>query len=162
MDRVTQDMAVTIRFTLKTEIAPGKFREQPETETRFIFRVEEQAPTLESALEGAEPGHRFSLHIPAVEIYGEHDPALIKEIPKKGLVKQRIREGQFYRQMKMGSLVSFKILAVKDDTVVADFNEPLAGISAYIEGEVVAVEPATEAQIAAARESQRRRKIGCE
>lgn len=161
MDTIQPNMAVTIRFTLKTEIAPGEFREQPERETRFIFGVEEQVPTLETALEGATVGHRFSLRIPAAEIYGEHDPALIREIPKQGLVKQRIREGKFYRQMKMGSLVSFKILEVRQGTVLVDFNEPMAGISAWVEGEVVALRQATEAEIAEARESHRRKKIGC-
>ncbi len=161
METIRQDMAVTIRFSLKTEIAPGEFKEQPETKTRFIFGVEEQIPTLEAALEGASVGQKFSLHIPASEIYGEHDPALIREIPKQGLVKQRLREGKFYRQMKMGSLVSFKILEVRQDTVLVDFNEPMAGIAAFVDGEVVAVRPATETEIAEAHESHRRKKIGC-
>jgi FKBP-type peptidyl-prolyl cis-trans isomerase SlyD len=147
---------------MTTEIAPGEFKKLPEEEVRFIFGVEEQVPTLEEALNGAETGQKFALQIPASEIYGEHDPSLVREIPKKGLVRQRLREGKFYRQMKMGSLVSFKVLEVREDTVLVDFNEPMAGISASMEGEVVAIEPATEAEIAAARESQRRKRIGCE
>ena len=161
MDRVEQDCAVTVKFTMNTEIAPGEFRERPEEEVRFIYGVEEQVPALEKALEGAPVGHRFSIHIPAGEIYGEHDPSLIREIPKKGLVKQRIREGKFYRQMKMGCLVSFKILEVRPDTVLADFNKPMAGISATMHGEVVAVRKADKAEIAAAREAQEKRRIGC-
>jgi FKBP-type peptidyl-prolyl cis-trans isomerase SlyD len=161
METVKQDAAVTIRFNLKTEIAPGKFKEQPETTTRFIFGVEEQVPTLESALAGAGVGHRFSLHIPPSEIYGDHDPDLIREIPRQGLVKQRLREGQYYRQMKIGSLVSFKILEVRENTVLVDFNEPMAGISAFVDGEVAAIGQASEAEIVEARESHRRKKIGC-
>jgi FKBP-type peptidyl-prolyl cis-trans isomerase SlyD len=161
MDTIQPNMAVTIHFTLKTEIAPGEFRERPETETSFVFGVEEQVPTLEAALEGAAVGHRFSVHIPASEIYGERDPALIREIPKQGLIKQRLQEGQYYRQMKMGSLVSFKVLEVRQDTVLVDFNEPMAGLSASVEGEVAAVRQATEVEIAEARESQRKKKIGC-
>jgi len=161
MDRVEQDCAVTIRFEMSTEIFPGEFKERPEDEVRFIFGVEEQVPALEKVLGGAEVGQKFSLKIPASEIYGEHDPSLIREIPKPGLVKQRIKEGKFYRQMKMGSLVSFKILEVRPDTVLADFNKPMAGISASMRGEVVAIRRASEAEIAAAREDQRRKKIGC-
>ena len=162
MDRIAQDAAVTIRFTITTEIAPGEFKKPPEEEVRFIFGVEEQVPTLEKALEGARVGQKFVLEIPPSEIYGEHDPSLIREIPKQGLIKQRLREGKFYRQMKMGSLVSFKILEVREDTVLVDLNGPMAGISASIDVKVMAIEPATEAEIAAAGESQRRKKIGCE
>ena len=161
MDRVEQDSTVTIRFTMSTEISPGEFKERPEDEVRFIFGVEEQVPALEKILEGAEVGQKFRLQIPASEIYGEHDPSLIREIPKEGLVKQRVKEGKFYRQMKMGSLVSFKILEVKPDTVLVDFNEPMAGISASMRGEVVAIRRADKAEIATAREDQRRKKIGC-
>jgi len=161
MDVIKQDAMVTLRFTMRTEIAPGKFKERPETETRFVFGVEEQVPTLEAALEGKAAGYSFSLHIPASEIYGEHDPALIREIPKQGLVKQRLREGKFYRQMKMGSLVSFKVLEVRPDTVLVDFNEPMAGISSFVEGKVVSVRPASQAEIAEAHESHLKKKIGC-
>lgn len=100
MDTIQQDAFVTIRFTQKTEIAPGEFKVRPETEVAFIFGVEEQVPTLEAALMGAAVGQKFNLHIPASEIYGEHDPALIREIPKQGLIKQRLKKGEFYRQMK--------------------------------------------------------------
>ena len=161
MDRVEQDCAVTMKFTMSTEISPGEFKERPEDEVRFIFGVEDQVPTLEKALEGVETGRKFSLQIPASEIYGAHDPSLIREIPKEGLIKQRLKEGKFYRQMKMGSLVSFKILEVRPDTVLADFNKPMAGISASMRGEVVAIRKADKAEIAAAREAQRKKRIGC-
>ena len=161
MDRVEQDCAVTIRLKMITEISQGVFKERPEDEVRFIFGIEEQVPTLEKALEGAEVGQKFSLQIPASEIYGAHDPLLTREIPKKGLIRQRLKEGKFYRQMKMGSLVSFKILEVRPDTVLVDFNKPMAGISASISGEVVAIRRADKAEIAAAREAQRKKKIGC-
>jgi len=161
MDTIQSNSIVTIRFTLRTEIAPGEFKDRPETETTFVFKVEEQVPSLEEALEGATVGHRFSLCIPPSEIYGEYDPALIREIPKQGLIKQRLRAGQFYRQMKMGSLVSFKVLEVRKDTVLVDFNEPMAGLSAWVDGVVTAVRPATKAEIAEAHENHRRKKIGC-
>lgn len=161
MDTIESNTAVTIRFTLRTEVAPGEFRERPETQVRFIFGIEEQVPTLEKALEGKTAGDRFSLHIPASEIYGERDSTLIQEIPKQGLIKQRVREGEYYRQMKMGSLVSYKVLEIREDTVLVDFNEPMAGISALVSGEVVDVRQASEAEIAEARENHRRKKIGC-
>ena len=161
MDRAEQGCEITIRFTMSTEISPGEFKERSEDEVRFIFGVEEQVPTLEKALEGAETGQKFSLQIPASEIYGAHDPSLIREIPREGLIRQRLKEGKFYRQMKMGSLVSFKVLEVRPDTVLADFNKPMAGISASMSGEVMAIRRADKTEIAAAREARRKKRIGC-
>jgi FKBP-type peptidyl-prolyl cis-trans isomerase SlyD len=117
---------------------------------------------LEEALEGCLPGQKVSLDIPPSEIYGDHDPELIREIPKKGLVKQRVREGRFYRQMKKGSLISFKILEVRPETVLADFNRPMAGISVSLKVEVLQITDATKEEIDAAVEAQIRKGIGCE
>ena len=77
------------------------------------------------------------------------------------MLKQRIREGQYYRQIKMGSLVQFKVLEIKDDTILVDFNKPTAGISALMEGEVLAVRRPTDEEISKAEENQRKREIGC-
>ncbi len=161
MEKIAQDSSVTIRFTMQTRTADGEISKRPEEELFFIFGVQTQAPSLEKALEGAQAGDRLSLNLPPSEVYGEYDPSLVREIPKKGLIKQRIKEGKYYRQMKMGSLVSFKILEIKPDTVVADFNKPMAGISVTIDLEVVAVRKSTSEEIKAAYEMQAKRDIGC-
>ncbi len=161
MERIEQDSTVTIKFTMQTRMPDGELQERPPEELSFIFGVQTQAPTLEKALEGAQTGDKFSLHLPPSEVYGEHDPSLIREIPKKGLIKQRIKEGKFYRQMKMGSLVSFKILEIRPDTVLVDFNKPMAGISVTIDGEVLSVRKSTTEEVKAAYEMQAKRDIGC-
>lgn len=161
MEKIAPNAAVTVRYALRTRLPDGTGSERPPETFGFVFGVERQVPTLESALEGAGVGEKISVHVPPAEIYGEYDPVLIKEIPKKGLIKQRLRPGQFYRQMKKGALVSFKVREVKSATVVADFNRPMAGISADIDLEVLKVRQATEEEIAAAREAQLKRNIGC-
>ena len=91
----------------------------------------------------------------------EYDPSLTREIPKKGLIKQRVKEGQYYRQMKKGCLVSFKVLEVRPQTVLADFNEPLAGISVSVDLKILSIRDASKAEIDAAHESQLKKSIGC-
>jgi FKBP-type peptidyl-prolyl cis-trans isomerase SlyD len=162
MERIEKLSAVTIRLKIMAQLPKGQKQDPVRQEFEFIFGVEHQVPTLEKELEGAQAGHQFNLMVPPHELYGDHDTELIREIPKEGLLKQRVREGKYYRQMKMGSLVEFKVLEIKDDTVLVDFNKPLAGISALMEGEVVAVRKPTEDEISKAEESQRRREIGCE
>ncbi|MCP4579351.1 MAG: hypothetical protein GY846_24015 [Deltaproteobacteria bacterium] len=162
MERIEKMCAVTIRLKISAQLPKGQTQDPVRQEFEFIFGVEHQVPTLEKALEGTPAGHQFSLVVPPDELYGAHDAELIREIPKEGLLKQRVREGEYYRQMKMGSLVEFKVLEIKDDTILVDFNKPLAGISALMEGEVLAVRKPTEEEISKAEETQRKREIGCE
>ena len=103
----------------------------------------------------------MSLSVPASEIYGEHDPKLVVEIPRKGLIRQRLEEGKFYRQIRKGSLLTFKVLEIRKETVLADFNKPLAGIGVSMDIEILDVRDASEEEVRAAAEAERRKRIGC-
>jgi FKBP-type peptidyl-prolyl cis-trans isomerase SlyD len=161
MEQVAKDAMVEMKFRMRTHLPDGSTKERPEETLAFIFGVERQPDALEKAMEGAHAGDRMEVCIPPSQIYGEHDPALLHEIPKEGLVRQRIKKGRFYRQMKKGALVSFKILEVRPDTVLADFNKAMAGISVSVDLEIINVRKARREEIAAAAESQAKRSIGC-
>jgi FKBP-type peptidyl-prolyl cis-trans isomerase SlyD len=161
MESVQPDKRVAVKYRMRTHLLDGTVKDHPEEELSFIFGVDRQVPSLEKAMEDCCVGDRLSITIPAREIYGEYDPSLTKEIPRKGLIKQRLKEGQYYRQMKQGCLVSFKVLELKPDTVVADFNEPLAGISVSMDLEILALRDASGDEIDAAREAQVKKSIGC-
>jgi len=53
------------------------------------------------------------------------------------------------------------VLEIRPDTILADFNPPMAGISAVVDLEVTSVRKATEQEIASAREAEAKRRIGC-
>ena len=161
MESVQTDKRVTVRYRMRTQLRDGTVKNAPEQEMSFIFGVDRQVPTMEKALEGRRESETLSLTIPAGEIYGEYDPSLTREIPKTGLIKQRVKEGQYYRQMKKGCLVSFKVLEVRPQTVLADFNEPLAGISVSVDLKILSIRDASKAEIDAAHESQLKKSIGC-
>ena len=158
---VQPEKMVTLKYTLVSSLLDGTVKNHPQEEMTFVFGVERQILSIEQALQGCRQGEKKKITIPAKEIYGEYDPNLVREIPKKGLVKQRLVEGQFYRQMKMGTLVSFKVKEVRPQTVLADFNEPLAGIVVSLDLEVLALRDASKAEIEEASERQMKKSIGC-
>ena len=158
---VQPEKMVTLRYTMKLSLLDGTVKNHPQEEMTFVFGVERQVPALEQALQGCRQGEKKTITVPAKQIYGEYDSNLVREIPKKGLVRQRLVEGQFYRQMKMGTLVSFKVKEVRPQTVLADFNEPLAGIVVSMDFEVLALRKATKAEIEEAAERQMKKTIGC-
>ncbi|MEW6668869.1 MAG: FKBP-type peptidyl-prolyl cis-trans isomerase [Thermodesulfobacteriota bacterium] len=161
MDVIQSRKMVTLKYTQRTVFGEGTCPERPEERMSFVFGVERQVPSLEKALEGRRTGDRLSLSIPASEIYGEHDPKLVVEIPRKGLVSQRLKEGQLYRQIRRGCLLSFKVLELRRETVLADFNKPLAGIGVSMELEILDVRDASEEEVRVAAEAERRKRIGC-
>ena len=161
MATIQSDKAVTISYVMQTRLEDGSAKDHPEATMTFIFGVDRQVPALEKALEGRSAGESLRVDIPASEIYGVHDPALIREIPKKGLIKQRLKQGQYYRQMKMGSLISFKVLEMRENSVLADFNRPMAGIAVTMDLEIKKIRDATQKEIEDAIEAQMKKNIGC-
>jgi len=161
MESVQLEKMVTITYHMMTHLTDGAVKDHQEEAITFVYGVERQVPTLERALEGCHVGDRKNITIPSSEIYGEHDPRLIAEIPRKGLLKQRLVQGQYYRQMKKGKLISFKVLDILPHTVMADFNDPLAGIEVSMDLEVTAIRDASVEEVEAAREAQVKRRIGC-
>ncbi|MBN1104257.1 MAG: FKBP-type peptidyl-prolyl cis-trans isomerase [Deltaproteobacteria bacterium] len=161
MATIQSEKRVSLRYVMRTHLPDGTVTDRPEERISFVYGVERQVPTLEKALEGRREGETLSLSIPPAEVYGEHDPVLIVEIPKKGLITQRLKEGQFYRQMKMGTLVSFRVLEIRPDTVLVDFNKPLVGIRVSMDLEILYVRDADQEEIRAARENERKKSIGC-
>jgi FKBP-type peptidyl-prolyl cis-trans isomerase SlyD len=159
--RVAQDKVVRIAYKMKTFLRDGTVKEGKPEEIEFIYGVNRQVPSLEKALEGAAVGDKIKVEVKPEEIYGEYDPQLVREIPKKGLIKQRIQKDTYYRQMKYGSLISFKVLEIKPETIVADFNKPMAGISVLLEAEVIGLRSASPQEINAAMESEIKKSIGC-
>jgi FKBP-type peptidyl-prolyl cis-trans isomerase SlyD len=161
MDSVQIEKRVTVAYHMMTHLTDGTIKDHSQEALTFVYGVERQVPTLERALEGCHVGDRKNITIPSSEIYGEHDPRLIAEIPKKGFLKQRLVKGQYYRQMKKGKLISFKVLDILPHTVLADFNDPLAGIEVSMELEVTAIGDASPEEVEAAREAQVKKRIGC-
>jgi FKBP-type peptidyl-prolyl cis-trans isomerase SlyD len=154
---------VTLRYKMQVILSDGKrLDKEHERVIDFIYGVEEQPKSLEKAIYGAKKGDRLKVHIPARELYGERDENLVREIPKKGLIKQRVRKGQYYRQIKNGTLISFKVLDIKSDSVVADFNPPMAGVSTDLDIEILDVRKASSSEIELAKKVEAKRKIGCE
>lgn len=161
MDSVQIEKMVTVKYRMMTHLKDGTAKDHREEEMTFVYGVERQVPSLERALEGCRVGDRKAVTIPPGEIYGDHDPRLIAEIPRKGLLKQRLVPGQYYRQIKQGKLISFKVLELLPHTVRADFNHPLAGIEVSMQFEVTGIRDASPEEIETAREAQLKRRIGC-
>jgi len=162
-EKIDYGSKVRLKYRMQVKLPDGRDAEKEyEAVLDFVYGVEEQTKSLEKAIRGAKKGDKIQVYVPPAELYGERDKNLIREIPKKGLIKQRVRKGYYYRQIKNGALVSFKVLDIKDDTVIADFNPPLAGVSAILDVDIIDVKKATEEEIESAKRREAKRKIGCE
>jgi FKBP-type peptidyl-prolyl cis-trans isomerase 2 len=82
-------------------------------------------PALEKELLGLHVGDRKKISIPAAEAYGPVDPDAFREVPI-GKVPEEARQAGVELRIQ-GYDGPVRVHEVKTDTVVLDFNHPLAG-----------------------------------
>ena len=86
-------------------------------------------PGLEHQIEGMKVGDSKSVVVAAKDAYGVLNPEAFQEVPKKNLPKEMPLEIGMVLKMTTPEGEAFPgvIKEIKEDSVIVDFNHPLAG-----------------------------------
>ncbi len=147
MSQVKECMMVTLEYRLRTSSIDGTSNEVGPVNCDFVYGVELQYPSVESALQNKASGDRVKVYIPPEELFGAYDQELVRELPRSDFKQERLQVGRIYREMRKKSLVQFLVRELRDDIVVADFNDPHAGSYAEFDILVKDVRPATKGEM---------------
>ena len=147
MQQVKECMMVTIEYRLRTTGRDGKRTEAPPATVSFIYGVDVQYPSVETALMNKLPGDKVQVYVPPEELFGLYDETLVRELPREDYKQERLKVGEMYREMKLKTLVQFLVKELRDDVVVADFNDFRAGSSAEFDIEVKEVREASKSEL---------------
>lgn len=147
MQQVKECMMVTIEYRVRTKGPNGEENEIPPQTCSFVYGVNAQYPSIETALMNKLPGDRVQVHIPPEELYGHYDEELVRELPREDYKQDRLKAGKVYREMRKKCLVQFMVKDLKDDLIIADFNDPRSGTSAEFDILVKEVREATKNEL---------------
>jgi FKBP-type peptidyl-prolyl cis-trans isomerase 2 len=92
---------------------------------------------VESAVEGMEVGQAKQAVVPPTEGYGDTDPNAFAEVSKDRLPREIEVGTQLHGKDASGREIRPIVSAIKDETVLLDFNHPLAGKTLYFDLKVV-------------------------
>ena len=140
---VTSGTQVAVEYTLKLEdqvVVESNVGSTPFTYVQGSHRI---VPGLENALEGMKIGESKQVKVPPEEGYGAVNPEAFLEVAKEKVPSDAQTVGaQLQGQNASGQLVRARVAEVKDNTVVVDFNHPLAGKTLYFEVKVLDIQQA--------------------
>lgn len=113
----------------------------PANPLQFVCGRGDVIAGLERELIGMEAGQTRSFAIRAEDAYGPRDDSLVQELPRAGLpADQQLEPGQrFSYRSERGAELTYRIQEVRPETIVADFNHPLAGETLLCDVEVLEV-----------------------
>ena len=147
--RVATDTVVTIEY--RAHLTDGGLVDSTDHcgPVTYLHGNEQIFPELERAVDGLLPGEERRLSLSAKESYGEHRPELVRRMPRAQLPPELVLEvGKRYTvRPPRGEPMKFKLVAIEDEDVLGDFNNPAAGQGLEIWARVVAVRPATPEEI---------------
>ncbi|MDH3442632.1 MAG: peptidylprolyl isomerase [Deltaproteobacteria bacterium] len=99
-------------------------------------------PGLEKGLTGMDVDEEKSLRVEPEDAFGPLDPNHFKEVPKSDVPEAALTVGApLGAQGPNGEKVVIYVHEVKEESVVLDFNHPLAGKTLNFDIKVLEVEP---------------------
>jgi FKBP-type peptidyl-prolyl cis-trans isomerase SlyD len=110
---------------------------EPMTYTQGAHEI---VPGLETALEGMKKGERKHIAVAPADGYGPIDPQAVREVRKELIPAAAQKVGaQLQGQTDDGSTAFPIVKEIKEETVVLDFNHPLAGKTLHFDVTVLAI-----------------------
>ena len=136
-ETVSKGKVVSLEYTLKLEdnqVVDSNVGKVPLT---YMQGANEIIPGLESAVEGMTLGQAKHVVVAPSQGYGDRNLNAFQEIPKEKVPKD-VRVGtRLHGKDKAGQDVRPIVIEVKNDTVLLDFNHPLAGKTLFFDLKVV-------------------------
>ncbi len=140
---VSSGKKVSLQYTLKlddNEVADSNVGSEPLT---FVNGTRQIIPELEKALQGMKVGEKKLVTIQADDGYGVINTDAFKEIEKEQIPPEGLKVGaELQGKGSDGQVVSSRVVEIKEETVVLDFNHPLAGKTLYFDVKILDIEEA--------------------
>ena len=151
--KVGKDRVVTLTYTLRFNNAEGEIIQKVDEEKPFIhlFGNGTLLPKFESNIDGLEPESEFEFGLTPEEGYGELTDEAIIELEKSIFEKDGKVDDEL---LKIGNMITMqdqeghpldgRVIEIKSDKVIMDFNHALAGKNLFFSGKVLDVREASE------------------
>ncbi len=139
---VSNGKQVSLEYTLKLDdkqVLESNVGKEPMTYTQGAHEI---VPGLEKAMEGLAVGDKKHVEVKPADGYGDVDPKAFQEVKKSQLPENALKVGtQLEAKGADGESMFPRVAEVKSDTVVLDFNHPLAGKTLFFDIKVLDIRP---------------------
>lgn len=149
MERITDGMVVSLayRLTVEGEVVAQTDDGEP---LEYLHGAQNIVPGLEAALDGKVVGDKISVTLTPDEAYGAYDEEDYEEVDRADIPDADQLEVGMVLEVEDEDGYSYMafVKELTADTVVLDFNPPLAGKTLTYDVEVMSMRAATEEELA--------------
>jgi FKBP-type peptidyl-prolyl cis-trans isomerase SlyD len=137
IETVSHGKVISLEYTVKLEdgqVVDTNVGGDPLTYTQGAHQI---IRGVESAVEGMEVGETKQAVVSPAEGYGDRDQNALHEIPKEKVPQEAKVGTQLHGKDSSGREIRPTVSAIKGETVVLDFNHPLAGKTLHFDLKVL-------------------------
>ena len=147
--QVEKNKVVTMHYTGKLSDGTVFDSSQDREPLSFIYGVGMIIPGLEESIEGLSVGDKKEIsNVSPEKAYGERQEEAMQEVSKDQLPQDgEIQVGTQLAAQGPQGMIPVTVADIKDETVLIDFNHPLAGKELSFDVEIVDVRDATEEEL---------------
>ena len=126
--KVKNGSYVSIDYTLTLDSGEVVDQSQPGEPLGYLHGMGQVIPGLESAIDGKEVGESVEFTVEPEDAYGIPDERLFRELARESFPNElELEPGMMFQATGPNGPMSFRIKEVLGETVLVDFNHPLAG-----------------------------------
>lgn len=138
MKKVQNNHLVSINYIVKDRESGEVLDASKDSPFRFILGRSQVIGGLEAALIGKKVGEKFSATIAPEDAYGVKNLDFFQEIPKEQFAGIDLIEGMtLFGQSENGETIQAIVHKIQKDTVIIDYNHPLAGKTLLFDVEIL-------------------------
>ena len=146
--KIADNTHVTLAYCLSIDSGEEIDRAEINEPFSFITGRKQVIPGMERQIMDLEEGAVVQIQIEPEEAYGRVINDLIKEIPKSQFPEGvDIKPNTAFQAKGPNGPLTMMVKEVKEDTVIADFNHPLAGERLHFDIKIIKVRKATEDEL---------------
>lgn len=150
MSKIEKNHLVSINYVVTDKDSGEVLDSNNDKEKPFVFLLGQNQVIigLENALIGKQVGGNFKIEINPEDAYGIRNPDFLQEVSKDQFSGIELTKGMtLFGQSEDGQTVQVIVDEIGDDTVMIDYNHPLAGKTLLFDVEVLSSKEPTQEEI---------------
>jgi len=153
---IEKNKVVTLDYSLYEKEPGGQLIEETfgKDPLVFIFGIGMMIPAFEANLMGKATGEEFSFGIKSEQAYGPRAKEAVVEVPIENFAvdgkidRDKLQVGvPLQVQDQKGHMHQGVIVKVGINTIMVDFNHPMAGVDLYFKGKIKSIREATQEEL---------------
>jgi FKBP-type peptidyl-prolyl cis-trans isomerase SlyD len=147
-EQVTGGKVVSLAYVLTVD-GDEVARTDAQEPMDYLHGAQNILPGLEQELEGKRIGDKFTITLPPDQAYGDYDDENIETIDRDDIPSaDELEIGMVVEVEDDDGYYVAHVMEINDDSIVLDFNPPLAGKTLTYSVEVVGIREADEDELA--------------